>query len=164
MKPEIQAFLENAPALGLLTDLKVRVLKELCSDEMTFDDFVELVAACHIVPADCNIRDVIASISAPHQGAGGARSAEEELTWKAPLDVDWFCYLAVAEGLLTEEACLILTSVFEEASGLMEVAQFLFSGGESGDMGKIQDLVDRATKNAEAGERPPRSVFRRSAS
>ena len=164
MRQEIETFLRLGPDLGLLSEAQAKILREICSDDMPVEDFAELIVTCQIVPDETYLKDFLEWVSNEVHGQESAAPAEAASPWEAPLDLDWFCHLTVADGFLTEDVCLGLLASFEDANELMNFAQFLVSGGVCEDVLKIQGYVDCATESAKTGERPPASVFRARAS
>ena len=163
MRQEIEAFFLLAPDLGLLTGRQAVILREIATDDIGLDDFVGLMVTCGLVSDEQDVRAIVMRVASEIQDERAARSAPVPAkTWDVQPELDWFCHLAVSEGLLTEETCLGLLSSFEDATELMSLAQFLVTAGICDDVLKIQDLVDRATEAGQAGSRPPQSIFQTS--
>ena len=161
MKEDIEAFFHLAPLSGVLTESQGVLLREICSDDIELDDFVDVAVTCGFGANEEEVRALIARMAGEFRSDGAAPAAAPAPTKVRAVEpeVDWFYHLAVSEKLLTEETCLGLLSSFDDATELMSLAQFLLSAGICEDVLKIQDLVDRATEHGRSGERPPHSLF-----
>lgn len=139
--------------------IQVKVLREICSENITVDEFLSLLKICRPMVEEGVFAGAMARIAAAQQGGGAQASSGAVKTRRVSGDVDWFCHLAVSEGLLTKEACLVLSSICDADNELMGLAQVLISEGGCDDLMRVQNLVDRAIKSAATGEPPPESVF-----
>jgi len=71
------------------------------------------------------------------------------------LDVQWFCYSAVQQGLLSREEINALVDALGEDTDLITMAQTALDNELCTDVDALQTVIDDATACAESGEPPP---------
>jgi hypothetical protein len=75
------------------------------------------------------------------------------------LELDWFCFYAVSEGLLTADTCRCIRVSVQDSSDLLSFAQMLIDSGICAELDALSGLAGRARLAARAGCPPPFSVL-----
>lgn len=73
--------------------------------------------------------------------------------------VQWFAHYAVEQGVLTPELCLQFAEVLDDDIDILGFAQAILDHEVWDDMDVIQELVNQAHTQAQAGAAPPRNFF-----
>lgn len=173
MNQQIATFLWRAARRDILTPQQCLVLRELFTEGATIEECVDFIATNRLVTET----QVSALRLASDVHARRARVDREDLkaqeleesrleeapppaaVWEPDPGLEWFCYIAVEEGLLTREVCLSLIADLEEASDLLGFAQSVLNCGLIRDMKTVQRLTDDALERWARGGPPPFSVL-----
>jgi twitching motility protein PilT len=76
--------------------------------------------------------------------------------------IEWFCYLAVEEGILSQDDCVAVFEAIEEAGveqDLNVFVQTIVDNELSDEIDRLESLMQRAMEGAEQQPFPPRRLF-----
>jgi hypothetical protein len=159
----IELFTLLATEDRLLTDQQCLILREVCAPDIKPGAFVDFVSICGLPVAREQLDDIATRISAQleRESTGEVESrAKPKGGWDVPAELDWFCYLAIQEKVLSDETCLCVVSSLEGTSDLLSFAETLVQYGLCDDHARVQQLTEAAVSKAKTGQRPPSSVFK----
>ena len=160
VESDVELFLFAAKEKGLLNDTHANILKSVCPTNATLTDLFDIVSVCGI---DIELRAL--DELAEHVKSLLSKPAEETARtgtsshWQIPLELEWFCYHGVTEGLIDRDECLCIVASVEEAADLLSFAQTMIDADICDDFSCLQGFLDTSMREAAKGKHPPLNVF-----
>lgn len=150
---------------GLLTAAQCDVLYLLGDNKVAPREFFDMVLTFGIATERVALETLIAealelSVEAvPDEPDKPITELAERGSKSEVLAVEWFCFYAMLQGALTQDACLGLASDLGGCSDVLTFAQAALDVGLCDNQLQIQILTDTAKERAGTGNAPPKCLF-----
>lgn len=161
----VQLFCMAARRNGYMTDTQCAILTGMSAGHLDLDGFLSLVSLWNV---GARFRPQMTALAQDIQALSPAeidarlkalQEAPPRMIEAVPLEMEWFCYLAVRDRLLTEEQCIELDAELGWERDFFGFAQAVVLVLPSEEFPRIQELVEGAMKYANTGCPPPHRLF-----
>jgi len=164
VNPVVDVFCMLATDCGALRMEDWAILREVCAENTTENEILDLVQACGLADDITSLRELMlqASTAVRRQEKELARArvaAPLQRRWEAAPAVEWFCFFVVSRELISRPDCEYLLSTMEDVTDLLSVAQRIVDLGFCEDLAKIQEFVEESEQRGTEGKLPPFTVF-----
>lgn len=167
MNQLIDEFCQDALDSGIITGSQYLILDAVFGQsDISLVEFVDFLARQAVPEQGDGIRFLMNRTRAAHAPPSAGRQVVVQPPEKADTGapdkepaglrgIEWFCSLAMEEGILNQDDCWGLVSHMFGIADILGFAQAVLSTGICSSLAKVQELTDRALQKCASGERPP---------
>lgn len=161
----VQLFFLLACQRGCITETQCSILKGMTGNTMDLDGLLSLIALWNIEAKHLDEMRLLANDikNTPADGVQAQirdlQHAPPRLIAAVPLELQWFCYLAIRQGMMTREQCIELDAELGRTRDFLEFAQAVVVLLPKEKFPAIQELVETSIHYANTGRPPPTRVF-----
>lgn len=158
--PQIELFARRAIKRGIMDESQARIVKEMISVDADLDEFTNTILEFGV----CTDSEAVETLKNDTFATWNAMSTEDRLlvtnevmvggdraTRGDTLGLDWFCFFAISEGILTKETCISIAAEIEDLTDVLIFAQAVVDRCVSGDFDKLQKCVEKAALMMKTG-------------
>ncbi|MBN1270083.1 MAG: hypothetical protein JXB04_10870 [Kiritimatiellae bacterium] len=165
MDPAVRLFCSMAVERGYVTQTQCRIFEHIYEGRLSLGALLDMMEAWNVgrrfaVP----MQELAEEIQGLSEAEIADRIRERGLSRpdsaaEVPLEMEWFCFLAIRDGLLTEEQCLELDAELGREHDYLDFAQAVAVILPADAFPRIQRIVERVLEFARTGYPPPVRVF-----